>query len=187
MGLHHATLKAAVLVYAALIGTMTEESLKAEIAKDEKGFSPEEVDEIYAAVVKAQAELKADNVATQENQAAAAVVETPDWVAKLLASNKATQVSNQLVIDAIGQFKELAADLVKQVVSGSQGSVVETTGSSDIKINIPEYDEDADYEVLVPFRDSLNFAKVYEKGDDVSHLGKERIKHLLITGNIAEA
>jgi hypothetical protein len=186
MGLHHATLKAAVLVYAALIGTMPEEALKAEIAKDEKGFSPEEVDEIYVAVVKARAELKADNVATQENQPAAAVVETSEWVAELLASNKATQVSNQLVIDAIGQLKELAAELVKEVVLGAQVSV-KTTDNSDIKIHLPEYDEDAIYEVVVPFRDSSNFAKVYEKGDDVSDLGEERIKHLLLTGNVAEA
>jgi hypothetical protein len=187
MGLHHATLKAAVLVYAALIGTMTEEALKTEIAKDEKGFSPEEVDEIYAAVVKSHGESKSEDAAELNVKNDVLIsAEDPKWVAAILASNEATQVSNQLVIDAVGRLKELAVELVKEVVLGAQVSV-ETTGNSDIKIHLPEYDEDAIYEVVVPFRDSSNFAKVYEKGDDVSDLGEERIKHLLLTGNVAEA
>jgi len=185
--LHHATLKAAVLVYAALIGTMTEESLKAEIAKNEKGFSPQEIDEIYAAVVKSKGELNTE----AENQPATSVVDTPKWVAELLASNLATQQSNQAVVDAISQFKELAGDLVSEVVTATkalgENNSVEVTGKQEMKLQLPEFDEDAIYEVIVPFRDSSDFTKLYKLGEDVSHLGEDRIKHLLLIGNVEEA
>ncbi|WP_316851164.1 hypothetical protein [Pedobacter agri] len=51
MALHHATLKAAVALYAILLtqGKNADE-VKAEIAKDPKDFSTDEVDEIYNAI-----------------------------------------------------------------------------------------------------------------------------------------
>jgi len=194
MGLHHATLKAAVLVYAALIGTMTEESLKGEIAKDERGFSPEEIDEIYAAVIKSVASTENDSSITKNEDVSVTSVVTqdmPEWVAQLLASNLATQRTNQDVIDSIAQFKELAGNLVRDIVEGAKSSMatddVEISGSSEFKVQFPEYDTDAEYIVAKVFRDTLNFAKVYEVGDDVSDLGEDRIKHLLSTGNVKEA
>ena len=51
MALHHATLKAAVALYAILLTQgKTAEEVKAEIAKDPKEFSPEEVEEVYHAI-----------------------------------------------------------------------------------------------------------------------------------------
>lgn len=44
--LHHKTLESAVAKYGPIQGK-TEEEVKAEIAKDEKGFTPEQIDEIY--------------------------------------------------------------------------------------------------------------------------------------------
>ncbi|WP_131535463.1 hypothetical protein [Pedobacter nototheniae] len=52
MALHHATLKAAVALYAILLTQgKNETEIKAEIAKDPKEFSTEEVEEIYHAIV----------------------------------------------------------------------------------------------------------------------------------------
>ena len=52
MALHHATLKAAVALYAILLTQgKTADEVKAEIAKDPKEFSPDEVEEIYNAIV----------------------------------------------------------------------------------------------------------------------------------------
>jgi len=194
MGLHHATLKAAVLVYAALIGTMPEEALKAEIAKDEKGFNTEEVDEIYAAVLKSKSETESQTGSDPQLDFKDGILgssERPTWLDELLASNLALQESNQALIDAIGRFKESAGDLVSEVVKAAQDSVqnsiAEVSGKQDIKLQLPEYDEDSVYEVVVPFRDSADFTKLYEAGEDVSHLGEHRIKHLLSTGNVEEA
>ncbi|MBB6109717.1 hypothetical protein SAMN05421821_105135 [Mucilaginibacter lappiensis] len=51
MGLHHATIKAAVKAYGPLhTEGKTADEVKAEIAKDEKGFTPDEVEEVYAAI-----------------------------------------------------------------------------------------------------------------------------------------
>jgi len=193
MGLHHATLKAAVLVYAAFIGTMTEEALKATIAKDEKGFTGEEVDEIYAAVLKVKSETETQTTNTPQLEFRDGFLvsgERPAWLDELLASNSALQESNQALIDAIIQFKESAGELVLEVKTAATASVesnIEVTGKYDLKTNLPEYDEDSVYEVVVPFRDSADFTKLYEAGEDVSHLGEHRIKHLLSTGNVEEA
>lgn len=52
MALHHATLKAAVAAYAVLLTQgKTAEEIKAEIAKDPKEFTPEDVEEIYNAII----------------------------------------------------------------------------------------------------------------------------------------
>jgi len=52
MALHHATLKSAVAAYAVLLTEgKTAEEIKAEIAKDPKEFNPEDVEEIYNAIV----------------------------------------------------------------------------------------------------------------------------------------
>jgi len=51
MALHHATLKAAVALYAILLTEgKTADEVKAEIAKDPKEFTPDEVEEIYHAI-----------------------------------------------------------------------------------------------------------------------------------------
>ncbi|RZJ88734.1 MAG: hypothetical protein EOO20_12850 [Chryseobacterium sp.] len=51
MALHHATLKAAVASYAILLTQgKTAEEVKAEIAKDPKEFTSDEVEEIYSAI-----------------------------------------------------------------------------------------------------------------------------------------
>lgn len=194
MGLHHATLKAAVLVYAALIGTMTEEALKATIAKDEKGFTAEEVDEIYTAVLKSVENSEGSGTVTANQGTlggfSISSSERPAWLDELVASNQAIQESNQALIDAIAQFKESAGELVLEVKTAATSSTennIEVTGKYDMKVQLPEYDDDAVYEVVVPFRDSADFTKLYEAGEDVSHLGENRIKHLLSTGNVEEA
>jgi hypothetical protein len=193
MGLHHATLKAAVLVYAALIGTMTEASLKAEIAKDEKGFTSQEVDEIYTAVLKSVEDSKTEKsyVKENDNQPASAEADRPEWVDALLKSNAETQASNQLVVDAVNQFKELAGELVKEIVEGAKASVeaaqINVPGPSTFEVQLSGYDKSAEYVVKVPFRDHKDFTKAYKVGEDVSNLGEERIKHLLLTGNVEEA
>lgn len=197
MGLHHATLKAAVLVYAALIGTMTETALKDEIAKDEKSFTPEEVEEIYAAVVKSTSDATTTKIEDDKkselnfNGASLVTQEAPAWVAEVLASNMETHKSNQAVIDSIAQFKELAGGLVKEVTEAAKANVkaesIQITGSGYIESNLPVYNPDADYEVIVPFRDSKDFTKLHSIGDDVTQLGEDRIIHLLSTGNVAEA
>lgn len=193
MGLHHETLKAAVLVYAALIGTMPEKALKAAIAKDEKGFTPEEVDEIYTASVKSKSETETQTSNTHQLDFKDRILvsgDRPAWLDELLASNLAIKESNKALIDAITQFKESAGDLVQEVKTAATASAesnIEVTGNYDLKIQIPDYNNDAVYEVVVPFRDSADFTKLYEAGEDVSHLGEHRIKHLLSTGNVEEA
>jgi len=57
MGLHHNTLKAAVTKYGPLLSEgKTEEEIKAEIAKDEKGFDEDGVNQIYDAIANPEEE-----------------------------------------------------------------------------------------------------------------------------------
>ena len=49
--LHHMALKAAVAKFQPLVGTMTHEALKQEITDDEKGYHPDEIEEIYQAIL----------------------------------------------------------------------------------------------------------------------------------------
>jgi hypothetical protein len=68
MALHHATLKSAVNKYGPLVAEgKTEEEIKSEIAQDEKGFEPEGIDEIYAAITAPPEE----NEAAKKEKAAA--------------------------------------------------------------------------------------------------------------------
>lgn len=150
------------------------------------------------------AEGTAENKAsTTESQPAAAVVEIPEWVAKVLESNQAViksnealAESNEKLAEAISTFKEDANSLI--------GSIEESTGSLIEKINAkPEqaqqsdsirstgidFNPDTDYEVAKgkSFRDSKDFSKEYKEGDDVTHLGEDVLKRLLSQGLIEEA
>lgn len=197
MGLHHLTLKAAVAKYGALNGTMPVEALKAEIAKDEKAFGPDEVDEIYNTIINPYEEEKATlfpaDASAQPNsevQPADAVVETPEWVAQVLESNHTLLVSNQAVIDSneliiesnqavIDALTELK-DRASRIVGNYQAEIQ--------KREVPEYDPEMDYHVAdgKEFRAPHDFTTIHREGDNVNHLGAEKLQSLLNQGLVVE-
>lgn len=115
----------------------------------------------------------------------------PEWLDELLKSNEAVISSNTTVVDSVNRFKEIAGGLVKEVVDSvklnAEQNILLSHVDSPLKTNSPIFNPDADYEVIVPFRDSKDFTKLHSIGDDVTHLGEDRLTHLLSTGNIAEA
>ncbi|MDQ1139425.1 hypothetical protein [Pedobacter agri] len=107
------------------------------------------------------------------------VSETPEWVQTILDSNQAVLESNQAVIAALEDLKSFADERSSR-----------TEGPVTTKILIEdEFDEDADYEVAPgkDFADKSDFTKKYSEGDDVTHLGAERLKELLAKGLIVES
>lgn len=157
-----------------------------------------------APLVAGGAEDKTGNTSTEENPTTQDVQEDPSWLQGLLDSNAAVVKSNDLVIasnealitsndvltEVINSFKESANDLVSDIVSSvkviKEQEVNISAAAPEFKIQLPVFNPDANYEVIVPFRDSKNFSKMHQEGDDVTHLGEERIKHLLTTGNVEE-
>lgn len=150
------------------------------------------------------AEGTAENkTSTTESQPAAAVVETPEWVAKMLESNQAVIKSNEALVEsneklaeAISTFKEDANSLIGSIEDNAKSlveTIVEKTapgskGQSGQKAEVP-FNPVADYEVAEgkSFRDSKDFSKEYKEGDDVTHLGEDVLKRLLSQGLIEEA
>jgi len=114
----------------------------------------------------------------------------PEWLDDLLRSNEAVILSNTTVVDSVNRFKDLAGGLVKEVVDtvkiNAEQNLPVTPVHISLKTNSPVFNPDAEYEVIVPFRDSEDFNKIHKVGDDVTKLGQERIEHLLITGNVEE-
>ncbi|RZM22528.1 MAG: hypothetical protein EOO88_29140 [Pedobacter sp.] len=165
------SLKAAVAKYGPLHSDgKTDAEVKAELAKDERGFTAEQIDEIYAAIVTPEVE----DPKQEQPQGS----ETPDWVQTLLDSNAAVLESNQQVVEALEDLKSFADER-----STSQSN------SGELKVEVQLIDEDEDYEVAPgkSFRDPLDFTKEYTEGDDVTHLGVIKLQSLLNSGLIVES
>lgn len=168
------SLKAAVAKYGPLHSDgKTDAEVKAELAKDERAFSAEQIDEIYAAIVTPEVEDSKQIEGTLQ------VSENPEWVQTILDSNAAVLASNQAVIAALEDLKSFADERSSK-----------PDGPVTTKILIEdEFDEDADYEVAPgkDFADKSDFTKKYSEGDDVTHLGADRLKELLGKGLIVES
>lgn len=120
------------------------------------------------------------------------VAEKPEWVNELLESNKATQESNQAVIDAIGEFKESAGDVVKDIFSKAKQASATTNSSVVPQVPVPvevELNPKAKYVVAKgqSFGDRADLSIVYNAGDSVDHLEPEVLKSLLSRELIREA
>lgn len=168
------SLKAAVAKYGPLhIDGKAEADVKAALAKDERAFSVEQIDEIYAAIVTPNLFEGGDEPKQEQGE------QTPKWVQTILDSNQAVLDSNQSVIDALEELKSFADE---------RSSKPEGPVTTKILIE-DEFDEDADYEVAPgkDFADKSDFTKKYSEGDDVTHLGADRLKELLGKGLIVES
>ncbi|SMC53201.1 hypothetical protein [Pedobacter nyackensis] len=144
------------------------------------------------------AEGAAENATGQENQPAAAVIETPatllvaetpDWVQTIIDSNQTVLDSNNKVLAGLESFKEHATSFVEDIIEKStaraEGGPVMTGKPAKEK----EVDLFASYVVAEgkSFRDSKDFSKVYESGDPIEGLNEDRLKNLLNQGLIEEA
>jgi hypothetical protein len=144
----------------------------------------------------------------EKSQPAAAVVEEPavileaqthEWVAELLESNQAVLESNaqyleshnsvlesnQAVIEAVAAFKESANELIEQIGSAAAPAIQETA----VKIaTAPQFNPNADYEVAggKEFRAPNDFTTIHKEGENVNHLGAEKLKSLLAQGLVVE-
>ncbi len=166
MGLHHATLKAAVALYAILLTQgKTEAEIKEAISSDEKEFKASEVEEIYAAILE---QSKADHPSADQ----------PDWVAKVIASNEAVIISNQAVIEAVEAFSN---------------SFVHSSSPQELPVmNIQltdDFDPEIDYVVAEgkSFRHPNDFSKEFKSGAKVNGLAIEKLKSLYGQGLIEKA
>jgi hypothetical protein len=103
----------------------------------------------------------------------------PEWVQIILDSNASVLESNQAVIESLQELKDLA-----KRASGGSASAKEADKTTEV-----DFDEDADYEVAPgkTFADKDNFSLKFSEGEDVTHLGAERLKSLLSQGLIQEA
>lgn len=186
MGLHHATLKAAVGRYGSFKDTLPADALKAEIAKDEKGFTPEEVDEIYEAIVSPDAQAGGDEPTagdqTVSTQADGSIA--PEWAVALQASNEAVIASNVAFTESVGEFKEFANKLVSEITKAGKASGKHESAKPAKPILTPEtvnFDPEADYVVVKgqSFWDRNDHTREYKAGEDVTHLGEEILRSLL--------
>jgi hypothetical protein len=172
------SLKAAVAKYGPLhTDGKAEADVKAELAKDERGFTPEQVDEIYAAIIGPPDLFDGDmDTKSDDLPATLLVAKDPEWVQTILDSNAALIESNQKVIDALEDLKSFADER-------------STSPSQPVEIKVQLVDEDEDYEVAPgkSFRDPIDFAKEYTEGDDVTHLGVIKLQALLNSGLIVES
>ena len=176
------SLKAAVAKYGPLhTDGKAEADVKAEMAKDEKGYSPEQIDEIYAAIIVPADLFGGDQGAGKGEKPEAELLEaqTPEWVQTILDSNQAVLDSNQKVVDALEDLKLFADER-----SSNAGGEVKTKYLAE-----DQFDEDEDYVVAEgkSFRDSNNFSIEYKQGEEVTHLGADRLKVLLSQGLVQEA
>jgi hypothetical protein len=142
---------------------------------------------------------KPQPAAVVEEPAVILEAQTPEWVAELLESNQAVMESNaqyleshnsvlesnQAVIDAVAAFKESANELIEQIGSAATPAIQETAEKI---AAAPEFNPDADYVVAdgKSFADKHDMTKKYNEGDDVTHLGEDRLKSLLELGLIVE-
>ncbi|WP_443945598.1 hypothetical protein ACJVDH_00370 [Pedobacter sp. AW1-32] len=173
------SLKAAVAKYGPLHSDgKTEAEVKAELGKDERAFSAEQIDEIYAAIVTPNL-FEGGDEQPKHIEGTLQESETPEWVQTILDSNQAVLESNQAVIAALEDLKSFADE---------RSSKTDRPVTTKILIE-DEFDEDADYEVAPgkDFADKSDFTKKYSEGDDVTHLGAERLKELLAKGLIVES
>jgi hypothetical protein len=142
---------------------------------------------------------------------------TPEWVANLLtsnntvfesnvavvASNKALIESNGLLlaafekviasnesaVEGIASFKETASEFVEELVNKFAPANGATVSNLEKVKPVLEIDHDANY-VLVPgakIQDKDDATVQYAGGDDVTHLGAERLNNLLNQGLIQES
>ncbi|MCX3266545.1 hypothetical protein [Pedobacter agri] len=180
------SLKAAVAKYGSLHSDgKTDADVKAELAKDERAFSAEQIDEIYAAIVTPNLFEGGDE--TKHIEGTLQESEIPEWVQTILDSNKALIDSNNLVLSALDAFKENSADFVSQLVK--EFAKPEADNSGELKSEVHLIDEDEEYEVAPgkSFRDPLDFTKEYTEGDDVTHLGLIKLQSLLNARLIVES
>ena len=112
--------------------------------------------------------------------------ETPQYIAELLKSNAEVIASNQLVIEAIGDFKETGGKFLKEAVQSI--NVGKADAAAKPQSEPVEIDPKAKYVVAkdMGFRDSKNFTKQYKPGDDVSDFEVERLARLVQIGHVVK-
>lgn len=165
------SLKAAVAKYGSLhTDGKAEAEVKEALLADEKGYTAEQVDEIYLNIA---TPAPTDDIPTQLMGA-----KDPEWVADVLASNEAVIASNEKVVEALNAFKAVHSETTKA------DKIEISSAHVEVEIN-----PDASYVVAEgkSFRDSANFSTEYSEGQDVTSLGADRLKALLNQGLITEA
>lgn len=122
----------------------------------------------------------AGSAAEQEQASVLLEAQTPEWVQAILDSNAAVLESNQQVVDSLNELKDLAKE-----AGAYRGEAKAVAGSP----KSAQVDPDADYVVTRgnSFADRDDITKRYSEGEDVTHLGAERLQSLLDQGLIEEA
>jgi len=150
------------------------------------------------------AESAAEAKATEVNQPAEVVVETPAWASELLASNSLLIESNNSVIKSNESLETLLVEIIEsgpELIESNKlvvNSLAEfkrcasNTGDDyqkSVTVELVANPELEDYKVTEnkSFRDPNDFTKEYTSGDDVSHLHYTVLTRLLNQGLIEEA
>lgn len=123
---------------------------------------------------------------TEQVQSEQLTAETPDYIAELLKSNEEVIKSNQLVIDAISEFKQTAGEVFAEAVKSVNLNAGPGNGTPEVEPI--EIDPKAKYVVAkdMSFRDSKDFNKVYKSGDDVSDFEEARLANLVQSGHVVK-
>ncbi|RNL50773.1 hypothetical protein [Pedobacter jejuensis] len=193
MKLHLATLKSAVVKYGPLYGTMPETALKAEIAKDEKNFTEEEISEVFEAIKPDDSNPGQSNTtattSTQSTEGVLLISEEPEWVQKVIdsyneakASNNKLLESNEQVLSGIENFRTAANDLIKGI---SANGVKSEKG--EVPKAILTFNPEAKYVATGPIKHPHDIEKLIKKGDNVTKLGEAFITDMLARGGVEEA
>lgn len=206
MSLHKTTLKSAVQKYRGFYDNGDgEAATKAEIAKDSRAFSPEEVDEIYAAIL-APAEDEGKEPATNTPPPAAgetgttSTENTPPAIPN--EGNKGTQgnfddeLSKSSDEEQEITFEQAFDDLdfekgkmifdalvtkFPELLNAQTGSDDQnkTPGTDQLEINKGDK-----FVLTIDIRDAGDFNKIHASGTDVSHFDSSRLENLLSKGYV---
>jgi hypothetical protein len=170
--LHHTQLKAAVLKYGSLLGTMPDDSLKAEIGKDEK--LKVNVDEVFAAITEGRDDdsnsddkVNSGNDNHEDDEQPEAFKE--ESLNRFLDS--LTPEQSQILYNALAD--KLGTDKIDWEHLESLKSAQETSSSKK---------DDGQHFVVTRFRDISNFDLVYSPGQNVDHLPAKRLAELIEKG-----
>lgn len=116
----------------------------------------------------------------------------PEWAVKLLESNQAVIDSNNVVVEAVSDFKENASNVVRDILetanSASKGEKIAAKVEQSKKPKV-EVNKESKYVVREGkrFADKDDPSFIYEAGYNVSSLATERLQALLEQGIIEEA
>lgn len=171
------SLKAAVAKYGPLHSDgKTDAEVKAELAKDERGFTAEQIDEIYSAIVAPIEDENPDEESQEkkDNSQDDSEEKIPEWAIKILTESFAPLF--QEVKDAIVDLKK---SLAKSATEATPNAVKEVES---------DFDSEAKYVVAEgkSFK-GADFSIEYKEGEDVMHLDVITLKRLYDGGFLVEA